>query len=72
MPFLSRVLLKLNDCDCKFAPSRLIKTVIKDRAALRRSLDHILAWDFDALVLSHGANLPTDAKVRLRDAFLFL
>lgn len=72
MPFLSRVLMRLNGCYCKFGPSRLIKFVIKDRAALRRSLDHVLAWDFDALVVSHGANVQTGAKAMLRDAFAFL
>ena len=72
MPFLSRVLLKLNDCDCKFTASRLMKSTIKDRAAFRRSLDHVLSWDFDAIVLSHGANISSGGKVMLREAFAFL
>ncbi len=72
MPFLSRLLLKLNDCDCKFGVSRLFKTVIKDRTALRASLDHVFAWNFDAIVVSHGANIPSGGKPILRDAFTFL
>ncbi len=72
MPFLSRMLLKLNGCDCKFAASRLMKSVIKDRAALRASLDHVLAWDFDGIVLSHGANIRTGGPALLREAYLFL
>jgi len=72
MPFLSRVLLKLNDCYCKFGPSRLVRSIIKDRAALRRSLDHVLAWDFDAIVVSHGASVKTGGKPLLREAFAFL
>ena len=72
MPLLSRILLKLNDCDCKFAASRLIKSTIKDRTALRPSLDHVLGWDFDRIVLSHGANVASGGKEKLRDAFLFL
>lgn len=72
MPFLSRLLLKVNDCDCKFGVSRLFKTVIKDRAALRRSVDHVLAWEFDAIVVSHGANIPSGGKPLLRDALTFL
>lgn len=72
MPFLSRTLLKINGCyDC-FAVSRLLRTTIKDRAALRTSLDHILAWDFDRLVLSHGCNLESDAKDTLRLAVAFV
>ena len=72
MPFLSRVLLRVNDCYCKFGPSRLLKTTIKDSAALRRSLDHILAWDFDRIVVSHGRNVETGGKTMLREAFAFL
>lgn len=72
MPWLSRVLMKLNGCDCRFASSRLLRSTIKDRAALRQSLEHVLGWDFDALILSHGANVPRGAKTMLRDAFAFL
>jgi len=72
MPWLSRVMLKINGCyDC-FAASRLLRTTIKDRAALRTSLDRIFAWDFDRLVLSHGRNVDTGAKELLRDAYAFL
>jgi hypothetical protein len=49
-----------------------MKSVIKDRAALRRSLDHVLSWDFDAIIVSHGRNVPTGAKPMLREAFTFL
>lgn len=72
MPFLSRVLLRLNGCYCKFGPSRLLKTTIKDPAALRRSLDRVLAWDFDRVIVSHGRNLETGGKDALRAAFAFL
>lgn len=72
MPLLSRVLLRINGCYCRFGPSRLLKSVIKDRAAFRRSLDQVLAWDFDRVVVSHGDNLETGGKDALRAAFAFL
>lgn len=72
MPLLSRVLLRLNDCYCKFGPSRLLKSTLRDRDAVRNSLAAILAWDFDRIVLSHGANITGGAKPLLRDAFAFL
>ena len=72
MPWLSRVLLRVNGCYCTFGPSRLLKTTIKDRAALRRSLDHVLAWNFERVVVSHGKNLETGGKDALREAFEFL
>jgi hypothetical protein len=72
MPFLSRVLLRLNDCYCKFGPSRMLRAVIKDREALRASLDHVFGWDFDRLIVSHGENIASGAKEKLREAFAFL
>ncbi len=72
MPLLSRVLLRINGCyDC-LAVSRLLKTTIKDRTALRTSLDRMLAWDFDRVVVSHGRNLESGAKDALRSALAFL
>lgn len=71
MPLLSRVLLRLNGCYDKFACSRLLRSTIKDRAAFRASLNHVLAWDFDRLILSHGRNLDTGARETLRLAFAF-
>jgi hypothetical protein len=72
MPFLSRVLMKLNDCDCKFAATRLFRSTIRDRAALRGSLDHILAWDFDRIVVGHGRNVEAGGRDLLRQAYAFL
>lgn len=72
MPWLSRTLLRLNGCYCRFGASRLLKSVIKDRAALRASLDRVFAWDFDRVVVSHGANVSAGGKAKLREAFAFL
>jgi len=72
MPFLSRVLSQINDCYCKFGPSRLLRSTIKDRAALRRSINAVLGWDFDRIVLSHGANVPTGGRELLQNSFAFL
>ncbi|MES2693977.1 MAG: DUF4336 domain-containing protein [Verrucomicrobiota bacterium] len=72
LPFLTRALLKLNGCDCKLAPSRLLKSTFRDRTAVRASLDQIFAWDFDRVVVSHGDNLSAGGNAKLRAAFAFL
>ncbi len=72
MPMLSKILLKVNGCYNRFAASRLIKSVIKDRGALRASIDQILKWDFDRIVVSHGENIESGGKDTLRTAFAFL
>ena len=40
-----------------------------DKAAAKKSLEKILAWDFDRVVLAHGENLENDAKEILREAW---
>jgi hypothetical protein len=41
----------------------------KDTVAARRSLERILAWDFDRVVIAHGENLEHDAKQVVRRAW---
>ena len=55
-----------------FGPSRLARSMIKDRAALRASVDRILAWDFDRVVVTHGDLVETGGREALRASFAFL
>lgn len=41
----------------------------KDRKAARHSLETILSWDFDRIVLSHGDNIMVEAKKTARRAW---
>jgi len=41
----------------------------KDRRAAKQSLERILEWDFDRIILSHGENIESDAKAVLRKAW---
>ena len=56
----------------RFGPHRLVRLAIRDRAAARRSLDRILAWDFDRIVMSHGEVVATGGRALLERAFSFL
>jgi hypothetical protein len=49
-----RLVRKIEDCDGKFCVPRLIKLTIRDRAAFAASVDRMLAWDFDRVVMAHG------------------
>jgi hypothetical protein len=41
----------------------------KDKRAAKQSLERILEWDFDRIILSHGENIESDAKAVLRKAW---
>lgn len=43
-----------------------------DRAAARRSLQRLLAWDFDKLIIAHGPCIEADAKGFVERAFRWL
>lgn len=65
---VSRTLFRLNGCCGQVATSRLFRSVVKDRAALRGSLDRMFEWDFTRVIVGHGKNLETDAKETVRAA----
>ena len=41
----------------------------KDKAAAKRSLERILEWDFERVIIAHGENLESDAKAAVRRAW---
>jgi hypothetical protein len=71
-PWLLALIMKLNHAWGRFTPTRFSKSMMKDRAAVRASIEHILTWDFDRILVGHGANIETNGKAALREAFAFL
>jgi hypothetical protein len=67
-----KLLFRLGGTWGRFTPSRLERFMMKDRAAVRASIDTILAWDFDRIVVGHGQNIETGGKEAFRSAFAFL
>lgn len=49
--------------------TRLFRSFIRDRDAFRASVEQLLAWDFDRLIVAHGDVVETNAKVALSRAF---
>lgn len=71
-PWLLALLLKLGGTLGHFAPSRFCRSMMQNRAAVRASIDRILQWDFDRIVVGHGRNIETGGKEVFRAAFAFL
>lgn len=55
-----------------FGPSKLDPLLIRDRAAARASLEKILAWDFDRVVVAHGDVLESGGREALRRGYAWL
>jgi hypothetical protein len=63
---------RLNGVEGRPATSRMFRMLVRDRFALARSIDRILRWDFDRLVVGHGEVIETGAREALRHAFAWL
>lgn len=55
-----------------FGPHRLVRLLMRDRRAARESVQRILKWDFDRVIVTHGEVLETGGKARFAEAFRFL
>ncbi|HEY2106342.1 MAG TPA: hypothetical protein VGH29_11190 [Candidatus Binataceae bacterium] len=55
-----------------FGPHRLIRRMISDRDSARASVEKILQWDFDRVIVSHGQVLNSGGRDRVRAAFGYL
>lgn len=52
--------------------ARDIRLTFRDRAAARQSIRRILEWDFDQLVVAHGAVVTHAGRRRVEEAFSWL
>lgn len=52
------------------AIDRPVRMAVKDKEAFVSSLQRILAWDFDRIIVAHGSPIETNGKQHLIDAAL--
>jgi hypothetical protein len=68
----TRFLMKLIRSYGHFGPSKLDPWLIRDWPAARKSLERILAWDFDRVVLAHGDIVERGGREALREGYAWL
>lgn len=64
--------LRLNGAYKNFGSTRIFKTSVKDKQAFRGSIEHLLRWDFETVIMSHGEILFQGGKKRFKDSFGWL
>lgn len=52
--------------------SRTIRLATRDRVAARASLERILAWDFERVIVGHGEIVDTGGRAAIERAFRWL
>jgi hypothetical protein len=68
----ARLLMRLLGGYGRFGPSKLDPLLIRDRPAARQSLERILDWDFDRVVVAHGDVLESGGRDALRQGYSWL
>jgi Domain of unknown function (DUF4336) len=68
----TRLYLKAGGIHGKPGISRMLRPIFRDRAAVRASLERILTWDFERIVLAHGEPIERDARDALVAAYTWL
>ena len=71
-PPLTRLAFRLLGSHGRFGPTLLERVLTRDRAAARESLERILAWDFERVIVSHGRVLESGGPDALRRGWAWL
>lgn len=71
-PALTRFWMRMIRSYGHLGPSKLDPLLIRDRKAARASLERILAWDFDRVVVAHGDVQESGGYVLMRDGYAWL
>lgn len=61
--------LRLNGAYNKFTPSRILKSWVKDNAAFRLSIQQVMQWDFEQIIIAHGEPIIDNAKQAFRQSY---
>lgn len=68
----TRLYLKVSGIDGHAGVSRLLRPAFRDRPAARRSVDRVLTWDFERLLVCHGELVERDGRALLREVYTWL
>jgi hypothetical protein len=56
----------------RLGPTTLDRFIVRDSTAARESLERILEWDFDRVIVAHGDVVESGGKEMLRDGYSWL
>lgn len=69
---ITRIVMRIMGGYGHFGPSRLAKSFMKDKAAVKRGIERILQWDFDRVTVTHGEVLETNGRAMFKQAYAWL
>ena len=70
--WFTRFFMRFNGGYDRFGPTRIFRSLVKDRAALRASLAHMQNWDVDRVIVTHGAVLEHGGKQAMQQEYAWV
>ena len=70
--WMTKLWLRIVGLHRGFGTSRLVRSLVRDRQALRASYDRVLAWNFERVTVTHGVVLQRSGKRMLRGAWSWM
>jgi hypothetical protein len=71
-PALTRLAFRLSGAYGQLAPTLLERLLVRDRTAFRASMQRILDWPFDRVIVAHGTVLETGGRRELARGYAWL
>ncbi len=71
-PWITQFAARIIDSYQSLKPSWLEKVAVKDKQLVKQSIDKILDWDFDRVIMGHGKIVETNAKQELASGYQWL
>ena len=71
-PWATRLMIRISGRLGELAPTRLERFLIKDRQAFRSSLERVLEWPFERVVVAHGTILESGGREALAKGYGWL
>lgn len=71
-PLKIRLVARLFGIYGRVAPSRTYRYTLSNRDALRRSIQDVLAWEFDRVIPGHGSIVESGGKQAVLDGYDWL
>ncbi|MEL6552336.1 MAG: DUF4336 domain-containing protein [Cyanobacteria bacterium J06621_11] len=68
-PWAKQLIARVIGCYDALTPSLLEKVAIRDKQTLQTSVDAVLQWDFDRVVMAHGSVIEQGGKERFRQGY---
>ena len=71
-PPLTRLAFRLGGAYGRLAPTLLERLLVRDRTAFRRSLERVLEWPFERVVVAHGEVLERGGRQELARGYSWI